>query len=361
MTDIVATRPAPMEGRGAYNRSSRVQAAGLLPAVALFEQAAKAVDIESSPHPVTIADYGASQGHNSLLPMSAAIDTLRPRIRAERAVSVVHTDLPDNDFTALFRTLATDPDSYLRGRENVFPSAVGRSFYEQILPEDSVTLGWSSWSVQWLSRVPCDIPDQVQVAYSRDASAHAAYAKQAAEDWRHFLAARSRELRAGGRLVVLTMALDEQGAFGYRPLLEALYDTLENLRDIQLIDAAEIRRMAIPTVGRSRADLAAPFVGGAYRGLAIEDLSVFAAEDRIWAQYEADRNAQAFGATWAAFTRASVFPTLATALDPGRGELRPKLFMDQLTAGVANRLAAAPSKIVIPLAQMTLVKSGAAS
>jgi hypothetical protein len=36
-------RPAPMEGSGAYNRSSRVQAAGLQPAIALLEQAARDV------------------------------------------------------------------------------------------------------------------------------------------------------------------------------------------------------------------------------------------------------------------------------------------------------------------------------
>jgi hypothetical protein len=29
-----------------------------------------------------------------------------------------------------------------------FPSAVGRSFYQQILPSGSVTLDWSSWVVQ---------------------------------------------------------------------------------------------------------------------------------------------------------------------------------------------------------------------
>jgi hypothetical protein len=70
------------------------------------------------------------------------------------ARSVVHTDLPGNDFSALFQTLADDPESYLRGDPAVFASAVGRSFYEQILPAGSVTLGWSSWAVQWLSRVP---------------------------------------------------------------------------------------------------------------------------------------------------------------------------------------------------------------
>jgi SAM dependent carboxyl methyltransferase len=75
-----------------------------------------------------------------------AIGILRERLEPERAISVVHTDLPDNDFTALFRTLAADPNSYLRGNSEVFALAVGRSFYEQILPASSVTLAWSSWA-----------------------------------------------------------------------------------------------------------------------------------------------------------------------------------------------------------------------
>jgi hypothetical protein len=43
--------PAPMEGHGAYNRSSRVQAAGLAAAVPLFRQAAATVSLASSPEP----------------------------------------------------------------------------------------------------------------------------------------------------------------------------------------------------------------------------------------------------------------------------------------------------------------------
>jgi S-adenosylmethionine-dependent carboxyl methyltransferase len=111
----------------------------------------------------------------------------------------------------------------------VFPCAVGRSFYEQILPLSSVTLGWSSWAVQWLSRVPALIPDQVQVAYSRDAAARAAFSKQAAEDSQCFLTHRGAELRSGRRLVVLSMALDEYGDFGYRAAVAAIYCSLLDL------------------------------------------------------------------------------------------------------------------------------------
>ena len=107
-------QPAPMEGKGAYNRSSRVQAAGSLPAVTLLEQAARAVPLSAPPQAVFIADYGASEGRNSLKPMAVAIGVLRERLGRERPLFVLHTDLPGNDFAALFETLATDPDSYLR-------------------------------------------------------------------------------------------------------------------------------------------------------------------------------------------------------------------------------------------------------
>jgi hypothetical protein len=349
-----------MEGGGAYNRSSGVQAAGLVPAVALFEQEAKAVRLTPAPQPVVIADYGASGGHNSLLPMAVGIRALRGRVGPERAISVVHTDLPDSDFAALFQTLAADPNSYLRGDPAAFASAVGRSFYRQILPPESVTLGWSSWAVQWLSRVPATIPDQVQVAYSRDPAARAAFAHQAAEDWRTFLEARGREMCPGARLVVLAMAVDDAGEFGYRPLLDAMFAALTAMAGQGFLRADEIRRMAIPTVGRSKEDFAAPFEGtGRCGALGIEHLEVFYAEDRIWAQFEAGGDARAFGAQWAAFSRASVFPTLAAALDGGRGDPRAAQFVDQLEAGVAARLAAAPGRMRIPLAKLSLVKGDA--
>jgi hypothetical protein len=346
-----------MEGHGAYNRSSRVQAAGSSPVLPLFEQAARNVEVEATPTPIVIADYGASEGRNSLAPLAAAIAALRTRVGSERAISVVHTDLPESDFTALFKLLTIDPDSYLRRDNAAFASAVGRSFYEQILPTESVTLGWSAWAVQWLSRVPAPIPDQVQVAFSHDLDARAAYARQADEDWRSFLTHRAREMRAGARLVILTMARDHSGDFGYRPLLEAMYGSLLDLVDQDLIRVEEMRRMAIPTVGRTRAEFESPFgPDGHLTGLSIEHLEVFNGEDRIWQDFEHTKDARAFGAQWAAFSRASVFPTLAAELDGGHGDPRGLEFLQRLEAGTANKLAKAPERMNIPLAKMVFMK-----
>ena len=352
----VVVRPQPMESRF-YTTGPRLQAAGLGPAIRLFEQAAAMVPLPTAPRPIVIADYGASTGHNSLLPLRAAIAVLRKRTRPEHSVLVAHTDVPENDFTALFRTLADDPDSYLSSDAATFASAIGRSFYNQILPSDSVNLGWTSWAIQWLSRLPAPIPDHVMVAYSRDDAVRAGYARQAAHDWHEFVAFRGRELCPGGRLVVLAPALDENGEFGFRVLLAATMEVLDELVADGLLTEAELHRMSIPIVGRRAADFLAPFApSGRFERVSIEHLEVFNAEDRFWDQLQKDGDAKAFGVQWASFARASVFPTMASALDGGPDDPRTGQFCDRLEAGLAARLAAAPEQMQIPLARLVLLK-----
>ena len=129
-----------MAGHGAYNQHATAQATAGGFGIALLASAARRTPCGPS-GVVTIADYGASQGRNSLDPLSAAIDAIRSERGAGQEIVVVHTDLPDNDFATLFRTVAADnPSSYWR--PGVFPAAVGRSFYEQLLPTATVGLGW---------------------------------------------------------------------------------------------------------------------------------------------------------------------------------------------------------------------------
>lgn len=348
----VVVRPQP-PGSSGYSAATRLQAAGLRPAIALFEQAAAVVPLPHPPQPIVIADYGAATGHNSLLPICAAIAALRRRTRAEHSVLVAHTDVPDNDFTALFRTVADDPDSYLRRDAAVFTSAVGRSFHQQILPSNSVNLGWSSWAIQWLSRTPTPVPDHLHIAHSADDAVRGAYARQAAHDWHEFIAYRGRELCPGGRIVVMTMALGEDGGFGFEPLLTAMSDTLAELVGAGLLTAEDVRGMSIPTVARRKADFVAPFApSGRFEGLEIDHLEVFDGEDRYFADYRKDKDAYAFGARWAQFARASVFPALAATLpDPRHAQV-----FDRLEAGITTRLAAAPQATRIPLAHLVLHK-----
>jgi hypothetical protein len=350
--------PAPMEGAGVYNRNSRVQASGLRPALPLLERAAQAAALPAGTAPVVIADYGSAAGHNSMLPMSTAIAVLRRRAGDDRPISIVHTDVPGNDFSGLFQALQNDPDSYRHATTGVYSSAVGQSFYEQILPSQSVSIGWSSWAVQWLSRTPATIPDQVQVSFSKDAAARAAYARQADEDWRAFLSHRDQELRPGGQLVVITMALSDDGKFGYEPLLAAIYGGLLNLVGEGFIGEAEVERMVIPTVGRRRVDFLAPFdKSGRFGSLKVETAEVFFGEDGIWAEYEQARDAGAFGARWAAFSRASVFQTLSFGLEEGHADPRAGEFVTKLERHVAEKLAERPERMVLPLARLAFSRA----
>ncbi|TLH72673.1 SAM-dependent methyltransferase [Mycolicibacterium cosmeticum] len=348
----VVVRPIP-PGSGFYTAGSRLQAAGLKRAIALFEQTAQAVPIPSAPRPIVIADYGAANGHNSLLPISAAIAVLRKRTRPEHSILVTHTDVPDNDFSALFRVLDEDPDSYLKKDHATYASAVGRSFYTQIIPSNSVNLGWSAWAVLWLGRVPGPVPDHIHASFSADAAVRAAHDKQAAFDWHEFVAFRGRELCPGGRAVVITMAVSDDGEFGYRPVLQAVMAELTELVARGVITEAELVRMNLPIVGRRAGDFLAPFApSGRLEQLSVEHLEVFDAEDRFWQRYRSDRDAAHFGSEWAAFVRAAVFPTLAAVLPTDRRTA----FCDALEAGVAARLAAEPEQMRIPLALVVLHK-----
>ena len=121
----------------------------------------------------------------------------------------------------------------------------------------------------------------------------------------------------------MTMAVDEDGEFGYRPLFSVVLDALNELRGTGLLTDDELHRMSSRWFRAAERDFFAPFApSGRFEQLEIDHLEVFNAEDRFWAQYQVDSDATAFGAAWAAFARASVFPTLAAALEGGRNDPR---------------------------------------
>ena len=113
------------------------------------------------PPPVAavIGDFGCAGGANEMEPMGLAIDGL-PSRSPGTPVQVVHTDLPQNDFGPLFDFLQR-PESYLGGRPEVYPAVIGRTLYGPLFPAGTLTLGWSSITLHWLSSMPGAIQDQV--------------------------------------------------------------------------------------------------------------------------------------------------------------------------------------------------------
>ena len=328
-----------MEGGGSYNLHARIPAGGGSLALPYLEEAARSCALPAVSHPIVIADYGSSQGKNSLAPMRAAIKCLRTRVGAERPLLVVHVDQHANDFNTLFDVLHRDPERYSMGDPLVFPSAIGRSFYESVFPREQVNLGWCSYAAVWLSRVPALIPGHFMCLASAG-NVRVAFDRQAADDWKLFLSLRAQELRAGGRLVVVLPGLSDAGGSGFEPLFNCANAALEELAREGTISDDERKRMVVGGYPRRRAQLLEPFsADGQFQSLSVGRCELFDLPDAAWADYQLDGNVEAFVSRHAAFFRAIFVPSLASAIsDAGRRQAFADCLEQKLKQSLSQQL-----------------------
>lgn len=327
-----------MEGKGAYNRNSRLQEANLTSLLPLFTEAAAAVPVDGAA-PLTIADYGSSEGRNSMRPIGMAIDTLRERAGNDLPISIVHTDLPSNDFASLFTTLDSDPASYLAGRPNLFPAAVGRTYFAPLLPPGSVTLGWSSNAIHWMSRT-VNVPDHGWAKFSASAEARDSVEVQQAADWQDFLAARAVELRPGGRIVCQFMGRGDD-IHGFEWMAGLFWECIAEMEQRGLVTASETLRMTNPSSGRSPEQVAQPFEDRTVDDLRLYHLSRFDAPDPFWDEYQQTGDVEKLGMSWATMMRVANGPNFAAGLSPERDATA---FFDAVTENLAAKIAADPQR-----------------
>jgi hypothetical protein len=306
-------RAGAMEGHGFYTEHSQAQEAYGELGFEWLEQAAAEVDPPADPLPFVIADMGAAGGGNSLEPMRRA---LAARQGGGPAL-VVHTDIPGNDFTALFELLADSPHTYL-GEPGVFAAAEGKSFYEPLFPAGFLSLGWSSIAVHWLSSVPQPIPGHIYCSFA-GGEVRDRLRERSAADWRDFLAARASELRSSGRLVVVGGAALDDGSSGAEGLMAMANAALGDLVDGGQLERAEYERMTIPTWNRTTAEFVEPFEAGAASGLELRRHAARSLPDPYLAKFREDGNLDAYAESVAGFFRAAFGDSLWAALeDPSR-------------------------------------------
>jgi hypothetical protein len=347
-----------MEGKGSYNLHAKLPSGGAALAAPFLEGAAQKVALDAGHQPIFVADYGSSQGKNSCAPMRIALRALRLRLAPDRAVFVFHVDQPSNDFNSLFEVLSCDPDRYALNDSNVFPCAIGRSFYEQVLPPASVHLGWSSYAAVWLSRIPAPVPGHFMVFRSTP-EVKVVWKQQAAADWELFLSLRARELRPGGRLVVVLPARSEEGPTGFEPLMDHANAALGEMAENGEIAREEHESMVLGTYPRQKSELLAPFIlDGKFRDLKVEHCEVLSLPDGAWPDYKRDGNAKALAARHALFFRSIFMPSLASALSKVRERDVEALnaFAVRLQERMTQRLAAKPAPLDSFVEVMVLAK-----
>lgn len=313
-----------MDGAGFYNRHSVQQQEAAAAAVDMFRRAALATDRPAGGALIVLADFGASQGKNSMHPIAEAIDALGER---DRPVAVVHTDLPGNDFSSLFATIESEPDSYRR--PGVFSYAVGRSFYEQLFPAGAVTLGWSATAAIWLSATPCPLPSHL-FSYAATGPARTTWKDAAARDWATFLRHRAAELRSGGELVV---SLPVAGP-GYLDWMHVIEAGARDALDDGVVATEAYEAMVVPTYLSEVDDLVANVRATA--GLSLEEWETATAGDPAYASYLEHRDAQRYAGEAVALFRAWAEPSLMDGVDPAAA--------DPFFERVAARLSATPTE-----------------
>lgn len=329
-----------MEGHGYYTAHSQPQQAYGALGLEWLEQAAAEVEPPLAGLPFVIADLGAAGGGSSLEPMRRA---LAARRGGGEAV-VVHTDISSNDFSALFELVEESPRSYLRGQEGVFALAAGRSFYEPLLPAATLSLGWSSIAVHWLSGVPAPVEGQIFSTFAQG-EAREALRERAARDWRDFLRHRARELRPSGRLVVVGGAAREDGASGAEGLMELANEALVHLVEAGRLGADEHGRMTIPTWNRTEAEFTAPFEQEEIAtALELRRSTLRWLPDTYFEAYRQDGDRDRYVESVAAFFRAAFEQSLLAALNPGRDQADREAVAAAFRAALRERIAAEPEK-----------------
>jgi hypothetical protein len=284
-----------------------------------------------------------------------AIQIVRARLGPSRPVVIYHVDQASNDFNALFKVLDSDPDRYAVDEPNVFPCAIGRSFYGSVLPPETVDIGWSSYAVVWLSRIPTLIPGHFHSARSTGA-VRSEFDRQGVQDWESFLSLRATELRPGGHLmVVLPSAADTGGLPGFLDLLDQANIVLAEMVAQRAITSDERASMVLGSYSRRRRDLLAPFdAKGRFRQLIVKHCETLAPVDTAWVNYQHDGDKEILATTYAQFFRSKFMPSLASALAGSGDERVVRDFGDWLEAGLRQQMTGRPAPLGL-LAEVIVV------
>ncbi len=323
-----------MTGGGFYNLHSTLQDAAIRKVLPLWRDALK--DVAIAGRFVTIADYGSSEGRNSMAPISAAIEIVRARAGAQIPVSVIHTDLPGNDFSTLFRTLIESDDSYQKKGAEIYASAIGRSYFEQILPANSVDIAWNSWTLQWMSQNPVEDPDFLFGPNSPHEWVREAVTQQQEKDWRAFLSLRSIELAPGGRMLCLFGSKGDS-TLGWEWIPEVLWNVVQDMWRQGLLSDEEKLRINLPLGPRDLDAIRQPFdQEGVFSGLRLLRAEILQSPDPYWPAFQKTQNASQFGENWKNFMKAVFAPVVRTQLDPsGDTSARVDEMFERFAAEVA--------------------------
>ncbi|KAH6779037.1 hypothetical protein C2S52_010274 [Perilla frutescens var. hirtella] len=259
-------QPSPMNGGDgiySYTKNSSLQRNGAsVVNDAMKEALIDNLDIKrllSGSTTFTIADLGCSVGPNTFMAMQTIIQTVVEHKASEGLLEfqVLFNDQIGNDFNTLFASLPH--------RRNYFAAAVPGSFYGRLFPSSSIHIAYSSYALQWLSKLPEELQVKDSPAWNAGKIHYMgasdavlkAYTDQFDEDMGIFLGARAEEIVPGGMIVVVIPSVPEgcvieHGTSIVGSFLESIFMDMVNEG---VVEQEEVDSFNFPSVSPSMKDM----------------------------------------------------------------------------------------------------------
>jgi SAM dependent carboxyl methyltransferase len=172
------------------------------------------------------------------------------------------------------------------------------------------------------------------------------FESQAAQDWETFLSLRAKELRPGGRLVVVVPGAGEDGVSGFENIMDHANAVLVEMVEDGAITADEYERMVLGVWPRRSQDLRVPFASdGRFHDLIVESCETTPLSDAAWADYQRDGNLADLVNKHATYYRATFAPSLASALRLAHKPETCRAFSESLEHKLRQRLVREPTPI----------------
>ena len=344
---VIAMRGAGYYSENTVGAKAVIDAAGDLVMHALAD-----MNVMGETGPFAVADYGAADGGTSLDLMRRLVSEIRSQ-SCKRQITITYTDLPHNDFSVLFRLvhglLGNQQGTPLAKQDGVMTFGSGTSFYAQIVPDNTLSLGFSATAMHWLSKLPGPIADAVQAVGGTEAE-RGLFRAQSMADWNTILLARAREMKPGAKLVLANFCEDESGRYlgstGGVNMFAEFARHWRRLYELGTINSREYQAATFPQFYKTPEEFAAPFIDAtspvALAGLRLDHMSTRVTGCPYAADFKRHGDARAFAKAYIPTLRSWTESTFAGAFEQRRDARDRQVIIDSFYQAYEDAVAAHP-------------------
>ncbi len=340
-----------MKGAGYYSKATTGARDAINLAAPTITGAVARMGLKDEGGAFRAADLGCADGGTSIGMWKEVLADVRARIPS-RAIEIVYTDLPRNDFSQLFKTVhgQTDIETYYGSIPDLYPFASGTSFHQAIFPRESVDLFFSATATHYISKAPCNITNHVHMVGAKGEERRQ-WEELGRVEWERLLHLRAREMKLGARLVFLNFGIDSQGRYLGHTGGVSMFDTFDRLwKELAAegrISETEYLATNFPQVYRTADQFTAPLRDTAnpvYRaGMRLEHVEERHLVCPYAKAFAEHRDAARFAREYIPTLRSWSEPTFAAGLSSARPAAERQAILDEFYGRYEKAVAAAPA------------------